>query len=57
LLLFLYTIGENITSEGPIESTRKYEELRQEPYPLPKEFKWCLIDINEQAEVSDIIDT
>ncbi|KAI8052247.1 acyl-CoA N-acyltransferase [Syncephalis plumigaleata] len=46
--------GEPIKSEGPIEPSKKQEELRQEPYPLPKEFKWCLVDINEEAEMSEL---
>ena len=38
-------------ADGWIEPSRPREEVRQEPYPLPKEFSWSFLDINDPAEV------
>ncbi|KAI9593473.1 glycylpeptide N-tetradecanoyltransferase 1 [Syncephalis fuscata] len=46
--------GEKITSEGAIEPKRNHEELRKEPYPLPTNFKWCLLDINQKEEMDEL---
>jgi hypothetical protein len=27
------------------------EEVRQEPYPLPKDFEWTTLDINDPKQV------
>jgi Myristoyl-CoA:protein N-myristoyltransferase, N-terminal domain len=46
-------VGEKITSEdGYIEASKPREEVRQEPYPLPKEFEWSQIDIDDSTQVS-----
>jgi glycylpeptide N-tetradecanoyltransferase len=37
--------------DGYIEPSKPREEVRQEPYPLPKDFEWSILDINEPAEV------
>lgn len=42
---------ENFSEDGYIEPSRPREELRQDPYPLPKEFEWTVVDINDPAQV------
>jgi hypothetical protein len=37
--------------DGYIEPSKPREEVRQEPYPLPKDFEWSILDINEPAQV------
>lgn len=50
--------GEQSSSEdGYIEPSRPREELRQDPYPLPKEFEWTTVDINEPAQVLSSLPT
>jgi hypothetical protein len=36
---------------GPIEADKPVEEVRQNPYPLPKEFEWVLVDVLDEGEV------
>ncbi|KAJ3092230.1 Glycylpeptide N-tetradecanoyltransferase 2 [Quaeritorhiza haematococci] len=45
---------EIILENGPIEPDKAPEEVRQEPYPLPKDFEWCLLDIDDAKEVQDL---
>ena len=37
--------------DGYIEPSKPREEVRQDPYPLPKDFEWSIIDITEPAQV------
>ncbi|CAM0143015.1 glycylpeptide N-tetradecanoyltransferase [Umbelopsis sp. WA50703] len=46
--------GENITEEGPIEPSVPRDQVRQEPYPLPKEFEWCEVDITDEKEITEL---
>jgi len=39
------------TEDGFIEPTKAIEDVRQEPYPLPKDFEWCILDINDPKQV------
>lgn len=41
-------------SDGFIEASKPASELRQEPYPLPKDFVWSSVDIDDDAQVSRI---
>jgi glycylpeptide N-tetradecanoyltransferase len=36
---------------GTIEGDKPENLIRKEPYPLPSEFEWCLINIDDEAEV------
>lgn len=38
--------------EGVIEPNKPPSEVRQEPYPLPKDFEWVTIDIDDPKQVS-----
>lgn len=39
-------------ADGYIEPSKPREEVRQEPYPLPDDFEWATLDINDPAQVS-----
>ena len=41
-------------ADGPIEPLKSPSEVRQDPYPLPKEFTWSFLDINDPAQVGPI---
>lgn len=47
----LSLIGETVEKDGPIEENTPYEKIRKEPYPLPKEFEWSTLDLNNESEV------
>ncbi|KAI0333481.1 N-myristoyl transferase [Cubamyces sp. BRFM 1775] len=40
--------------DGPIEPSKPREEVRQEPYPLPKEFMWSILDLNDPAQLREL---
>lgn len=37
--------------DGYIEPSKPRDEVRQEPYPLPKEFEWSFLDIGDPKQV------
>lgn len=37
--------------DGYIEPSKPTEEVRQDPFPLPKDFEWSVLDITEPAQV------
>ena len=49
-----------VSGEGPpvddgyIEPSKPLDEVRQEPYPLPKDFEWTILDIEDPKQVSHI---
>lgn len=45
-------IGEDQKPEddGFIEPSKPREEVRQEPYPIPKDFEWCTVDITDAKQ-------
>ncbi|KAI0636740.1 N-myristoyl transferase [Trametes polyzona] len=40
--------------DGPIEPSVPREQVRQDPYPLPKEFMWSTLDLNDPAELREL---
>ncbi|KAI0780696.1 N-myristoyl transferase [Trametes elegans] len=40
--------------DGPIEPSKPREEVRKDPYPLPKEFIWSTLDIQEGAQLREL---
>lgn len=50
----LYVIDEDIVESGPIEPDTPFDEIRKEPLPLPKDFEWCEIDMQNDSEVKRI---
>ncbi|KAF8965241.1 N-myristoyl transferase [Flammula alnicola] len=50
-------LGDGPTLEdGYIEPSKPREEVRQEPYPLPKDFEWTTIDVNDPAQTKEVYD-
>jgi len=47
--------GEFVGEEdGYIEAPKLGKELRQKPYPLPKEFEWTIVDVNDPIQLKEI---
>ncbi|CAO1632707.1 unnamed protein product [Jaminaea pallidilutea] len=40
--------------EGPIQGNVPPEKVRQEPYPLPSDFEWVTIDIDDEVELKEV---
>ncbi|KAI9441266.1 N-myristoyl transferase [Lactarius indigo] len=40
--------------DGYIEPSKPREEVRQDPYPLPKDFEWSVLDITEPAQIKEV---
>ncbi|KIJ69006.1 hypothetical protein HYDPIDRAFT_79751 [Hydnomerulius pinastri MD-312] len=50
-------LGEGAPVEdGYIEPTKAIEDVRQEPYPLPKDFEWSILDINDPKQIKEVYD-
>ncbi|KAF9469157.1 Myristoyl-CoA:protein N-myristoyltransferase, N-terminal domain-containing protein [Collybia nuda] len=42
--------------DGYIEPSRPREAVRQEPYPLPKDFEWSMLDIDDPQQIKEVYD-
>jgi len=40
--------------DGYIEPSKPRKGVRQEPYPLPKDFQWCTVDLNEPNQLKEV---
>jgi len=40
--------------DGYIEPSKPLEELRQDPYPLPKQFEWSTVDLSSETELKEL---
>ncbi|KAI6132119.1 N-myristoyl transferase [Pisolithus croceorrhizus] len=50
-------MGEEPPSEdGYIEPTKAIEDVRREPYPLPKDFEWSILDIDDPKQIKEVYD-
>ena len=55
--IFTCIIIDSVLGEGPpiedgyIEQSILPDLVRQEPYPLPKDFEWSVVDLNDAAQV------
>ncbi|KAH8106829.1 N-myristoyl transferase [Cristinia sonorae] len=50
-------LGEDAPEEdGWIEPSKPSSEVRQEPYPLPKEFVWSYVDLSDDAQLRELWD-
>ncbi|KAG6832334.1 hypothetical protein H0H87_001975 [Tephrocybe sp. NHM501043] len=57
ILIDASAIGEGPPIEdGYIEPSKPREEVRQEPYPLPKDFEWSTLDLNDPKEIKEVYD-
>ncbi|KAL9931494.1 hypothetical protein V8E36_009659 [Tilletia maclaganii] len=45
-----------VQEEGPIEPNVAPGEVRKEPYPLPKDFEWVFIDIDNKQDLEDVFE-
>ncbi|CAD6889758.1 unnamed protein product [Tilletia controversa] len=45
-----------VQEEGPIEANVAPGDVRKEPYPLPKDFEWVYIDIDNKKELEDVFE-
>jgi glycylpeptide N-tetradecanoyltransferase len=52
--LLLGLIDEVVEEDGPIEEDVPLEKVRATPYPLPKEFEWTLVDVEDDKEVKEL---
>ena len=44
-------LDEEILENGPIEEDKPVSEIKQDPYPLPKDFEWTVIDVDSPQQV------
>lgn len=40
--------------EGPIQPNAPPEKVSQQPYPLPKDFEWVTVDIDDEGELKEV---
>ncbi|KAJ3554472.1 hypothetical protein NM688_g3090 [Phlebia brevispora] len=40
--------------DGYIEPSKPASEVRQDPYPLPKEFEWSIVDVSDDAQLREL---
>lgn len=45
-------VAEEIVESGPIEPDTPFDQIRKEPLPLPKDFEWAEINMEDEKEVS-----
>ncbi|KAI6132520.1 N-myristoyl transferase [Pisolithus croceorrhizus] len=49
--------GEEPSSEdGYIEPAKAIEDGRREPYPLPKDFEWSILDVDDSKQIKEVYD-
>ncbi|KAM6500443.1 Myristoyl-CoA:protein N-myristoyltransferase, N-terminal domain containing protein [Amanita muscaria] len=48
--------GPPTGEDGYIEPPKAHDEIRKEPYTLPKEFEWALMDIDDPKESKEVYD-
>ncbi|KAG0027025.1 glycylpeptide N-tetradecanoyltransferase [Podila clonocystis] len=45
---------EVVEEDGPIEADVPLDQVRATPYPLPKEFEWSLVDVEDDKEIKEL---
>lgn len=50
--LTYHFLGDPTSEDGYIEPSKPHDEIKQEPYALPKEFEWSTIDIGDAKQVT-----
>ncbi|CED82593.1 n-myristoyl transferase [Phaffia rhodozyma] len=48
--------GQEPLKDGPIDPPKQVSELRQTPYPLPKDFEWSTVDVDDQNQLKEVYD-
>ncbi|KAI9254782.1 acyl-CoA N-acyltransferase [Helicostylum pulchrum] len=46
--------NDEINESGPIEADIPFDQIRKEPLPLPKDFEWCEINMEDDKEVKEL---
>lgn len=54
LILMRGWVDENIAESGPVEPDTPYDQIRKEPIPLPKDFEFCEIDMEDDKQVKEL---
>lgn len=55
MILFNVVAGEEPPQvDGFLEPSVPKEQVRQDAYPLPKDFEWCILDLTDSKQVSSI---
>ncbi|KAF8949879.1 Glycylpeptide N-tetradecanoyltransferase 2, partial [Entomortierella lignicola] len=49
-----YKHYEVVEEDGPIEADTPHDQIRATPYPLPKEFEWSLINVEDEKEIKEL---
>ncbi|KAF9437522.1 glycylpeptide N-tetradecanoyltransferase [Entomortierella beljakovae] len=45
---------EVVEEDGPIEADTPHDKVRATPYPLPKEFEWSLVNVEDDKEIKEL---
>ncbi|KAF9284544.1 glycylpeptide N-tetradecanoyltransferase [Mortierella alpina] len=45
---------EVVEEDGPIEADVPLDQVRATPYPLPKEFEWTLVNVEDDKEIKEL---
>ncbi|KAJ1965518.1 glycylpeptide N-tetradecanoyltransferase [Dipsacomyces acuminosporus] len=48
--------SEVIKKDGPLHPALKPEEIPKDPYPLPENMEWCLIDVEVEEQMKELYD-
>lgn len=54
LIVMRVLVDENIAESGPVEPDTPYDQIRKDPIPLPKEFEFCEIDMEDDKQVKEL---
>lgn len=46
--------NEEIKTEGPIDASKKPEDIPDTPVPLLSDFEWCTVDIDDDKQLEDV---
>lgn len=47
-------ISDQIEEDGCIEPDKPIDKIRKVPYPLPKEFEWTILDVEDDQHVCNL---
>lgn len=49
-----FHLDEVVEEDGPIENDVPLDQVRATPYPLPKEFEWSLVNVEDDKEIKEL---
>ncbi|KAL7412618.1 Myristoyl-CoA:protein N-myristoyltransferase, N-terminal domain-containing protein [Mrakia frigida] len=49
-------LDPELEAEGPIDDAKTIADVRPTPYPLPKEFDWCTVDVDDPKQLQEVYD-